>query len=60
MIVELEPRVWIADGRGDPPHTLLEENAKRFKTLVEAAKALTKARKYRPFLNASIEDDLFS
>jgi hypothetical protein len=52
MKVELEPGVWLADGEGDPGRTLREENAAEFKTRLDAAKALNKAREYRPFPKA--------
>ena len=54
MKVELEPGVWLADGEGDPARTLDEQNAAEFKTMLDAAKALTKAREYRPFPKAVI------
>jgi len=59
MKVLLEEGVWLTDGEGDPPRTLLEINAKEFITLPQASKALKKARRYRPFKNAQIQDDLF-
>ena len=54
MIVELEPGVWLTEGDGDPPRTLRIENATRYPNMTAACKALTKARKYRPFKNATI------
>ncbi len=57
MIVKLEDGCWIADGVGDPPRTVVEENAKQFSTMADAHRALREARKYRPFKNAVIEDD---
>ncbi len=53
--VQLEPGVWLAEWEGDPGRTFKEESAKEFKTIKEAAKALNKAREYRPFLRAVIE-----
>ena len=52
--VQLEPGVWLADGEGDPARTLDEKNAKEFKTITSAVKALCKAREYRPFPKAVI------
>jgi hypothetical protein len=54
FIVELEKGVYLADGEGDPARTLVAREAAKFKTMAEAAKALTKARKYRPFEKACI------
>jgi hypothetical protein len=53
--VLLEKGVWLASGRGDPPRTLIEENARGFASNSMAKKALEKAREYRPFPNAQIE-----
>ena len=52
--VELEHGVWLAEGEGDPPRTLDENNAREFKTMKEAVLALCEARKYRPFAKAVI------
>lgn len=60
MKVLLEEGVWLTDDdEGDPPRTLVEENAKEYASLEDATKALAKAREYRPFKNAEIQDDLF-
>ncbi len=59
MKVQLETGVWLADGDGDPSRTLIEENAKEFDSKKEALIALTKARKYSPFKNAVLQEDLF-
>jgi len=59
MKVLLEDGVWLSGGEGDPPRTLVEENAKEFVTLKEALTALAEARKLRPFKNAQIQDELF-
>ena len=59
MKVLLEDGVWLADGEGDPPRTLVEENAKDFVTLGEALTALKEARQLRPFINAQIQDAFF-
>lgn len=49
VIVELEPGVWLTDGEGDPPRTLVKSNAKRYQSAAYALGALTRARKFRPF-----------
>ena len=54
MKVLLEEGVWLAEGDGDPPRTLVEEHAQEFKTMKDAVKALTVARKFRPFKDAAI------
>jgi len=54
MKVELESGVWLAEGEGDPPRTLDENNAKEFISITEACRALTQARKYRPFEKAVV------
>ena len=54
MKIELEQGVWLADGEGDPPRTVLEDHAREFKTMKEAVKALIAARKYKPFECAQI------
>lgn len=59
MKVQLEDGVWLTDGEGDPPRTLVEEKAKEFKNTEEALKALTKAREFRPFETAQIHDELW-
>ena len=56
-IVQIEPGVWLAAIEGDPGRTLVRDNAQPFKSMVAASRALTAARKYRPFVNASIDDD---
>ena len=53
-VVELEKGVFIAPWDGDPGRTLNFKNAKKFKNRKHAEIALTKARTYRPFLNAKI------
>ena len=57
MTVELEPGVWISDGEGDPPRTLDESKAKWFLSAEDARKALTEARKYKPFIGAIIVEE---
>ncbi len=59
MKVQLEMGVWLADGDGDPPRTLIEENSKEFNSEKEALVALAKAREYSPFKNAVLQEDLF-
>jgi len=53
-IVELEEKVWIAYWSGDPGRTLCKKHAKVFNTERLAQRALKKAQKYRPFINAKI------
>ena len=57
MKVLLEPGVWLADGDGDPPRTLVEADAKEFASRFVAFMALESARKYRPFERAEIQED---
>ncbi len=59
MKVQLEPGVWLTDGEGDPPRTLIEDNAREFESEKEALAALAKAREYSPFKNAVLDEDLF-
>lgn len=59
MKIQLEEGVWLAEGRGDPPRTLVEEDAKEFENEVDALAALTNARKFRPFKNAILQEDFF-
>jgi len=53
-IVELEAGVYLSDGEGDPPRTLDPKFAIGFHTMAEAGEALTMAREFRPFPNATI------
>jgi len=53
-VVELEPGVYLSSGLGDPPRTLVLENARLFDTTDEANRSLTAARRYRPFRGAVI------
>lgn len=57
MKVELERNVWIStfDGRSQ---TVAKENAADFDCMEDALKALKKAREYRPFENASIQEEM--
>lgn len=59
MKVLLETGVWLADGDGDPARTLVEENAREFDSTIKAYKALKDARKYRPFPNAELTEEIF-
>lgn len=52
--VELEGGVWLDDGEGDPPRTLVESSALEFDTFEAALSALNDARKYRKFEGAQI------
>jgi hypothetical protein len=54
FIVRLETGVWLAEGEGDPPRTLVESSARRFDTHKQARTALTDARLYRAFPRASV------
>jgi len=54
-IVKLEDGVWLADGDGDPPRTIVRHNANRFITLYAAGRALAKAQRIQPFRSAAIE-----
>jgi len=54
FIVELEKGVYLATWEGDPGRTLDEENAKQFRTLKSARKAIEKAKEYRPFKNTGV------
>lgn len=54
MKVQLEPGVWLTDGDGDPPRTLIEANAKEFGSEKEAVAALAEAREYMLFKHATI------
>ncbi len=53
-IVELEPGTWIAPWDGDPGRTLVHSSATRYKRRQDAKAAITRARKYRKFVNARI------
>lgn len=57
MKVLLEDGVWLTDGEGDPPRTLVEKYAKEFNSELEAYRALENARQYRPFPNAELQED---
>lgn len=48
--------VWLADGEGDPPRTLVIDNAKRFPNRRSALKALIAARMFRPFRRGHLVD----
>ena len=53
-VVQIEPGVWLAPRRGDPGRTLVEGNAKRFKTAHAGECALRHARRWRPFAGAFV------
>lgn len=54
-VVELEPGVYLATGRGDPARTLSVENARVFTSNADACSALFRARKYRAFEWATVK-----
>lgn len=53
-VVELEAGCWLSGTLGDPGRTLRADRAKRYETAQGAKIALGLARKFRPFVNASI------
>lgn len=53
-IVELEPGVYLAEGEGDPPRTLVKTSARRFSSHPRACVARNKAREVRPFARAKV------
>ena len=53
-VVCLDDGCWLAEGDGDPPRTMVRENARRFATFRKAVLALQDARKYRPFRRAEV------
>lgn len=55
-IVELHEGCWVAPWSGDPGRTLKIHNARRYAHRSSAKAALTRARKYRPFLEARVID----
>jgi hypothetical protein len=52
--LELEIGLYLAPWPGDPGRTLIRKDAKTFRTLWGAERALKDARTYRPFPNAMI------
>jgi len=58
-IVRIDNNAYLTDGEGDPPRTLLRENAKVFINRTEAEKAVSEARKTHPFRDVTyrIEDE---
>lgn len=49
LIVEIGGgNCWLADGEGDPPRTLIKDNAKTFFSHVEARKAIERALETHP------------
>lgn len=53
-IIELEPGVWLTEGEGDPPRTLVKANAVSWMNTLAAMKALNAAKAYHTFPNAKI------
>ena len=55
-IVELQqtPFMWLAAWGGDPGRTMVKENAKRYRNLRAASKALADARWYSDFPDARL------
>lgn len=53
-VVQLQFGCWVADWEGDPGRTLKLANAQRFPTERKAYNALERARKYRPFKEAFV------
>ena len=60
MKILLEPGVWLAEGEDEdgPPRSLEEANAREFASLHEAMIALVDARRFKPFKNAQIVEEL--
>jgi len=54
-IVQLEPGVYLAPWSGDPGRTLSRLTAKQYKNIAAATYALARARRFRDFVNATIE-----
>jgi len=48
-MVELETGVYLTDGEGDPPRTLIRDNAALYGDKGTALAALDRARKVAPF-----------
>jgi hypothetical protein len=55
-IVKLESGVWLANGDGDPPRTIVCANARAFPTYHAAESGLWLARTFRPFADAEITE----
>ncbi len=53
-IIELEDSVYLADGQGDPPRTLVKSNAKSFSSMGSAYQSLKKALTQRNFKNPRV------
>lgn len=53
-VAELEDGVFVATWQGDPGRCLDIGNAKEFKTAAAARAAISRARKWRPFINAKV------
>lgn len=63
MKIQLEKGIWLRDKffygieLTDPPRTMIEKDAKEFETMEDALIALEKAREFKPFEDAEIQDD---
>ena len=55
-VVELESGVWLSDGDGDPPRTLVIASAQTYETYQYAIDALKWAREFRAFPGARITE----
>lgn len=56
-IVELQKNVWLAQGLGDPPRSLVKEYARHYPNESTAKKALERVRRTYPrkgYINAEI------
>ncbi len=54
ITVLLETDVWLAPWKGDPGRTLVQSSARRFADTFAAARAIRRARTFRPFPNAVV------
>jgi len=54
-IVQLEPGVYLVPWSGDPGRTLSRLTARQYKGISAATYALARARRFRDFVNATIE-----
>jgi hypothetical protein len=55
-VVRLTPNCWLAPWRGDPGRTMVRESAKVYESPWAAFYALVRAKTFRPFPQAVIED----
>ncbi|GAF79979.1 unnamed protein product [marine sediment metagenome] len=58
MKIELEENVWVTGKSGEKRCTK-KENAEEFDNMKDALAALAKAREFKPFKNAIIQEDMF-